>query len=272
MTRHPLLASILVATTALCGAAYAAEHDAPPTTVQGTFQGTAARKTVDRDVVKLSTDGAAAYRDMSSARLALFEAEPARAKTLIERARTALAKAKTDDAVFTKAEAALNQPAGAKAPEGADAAKAVAWLPVDGQLTLGEDFVPTPEKTAAIDDANHSLQSGDRKGAAEKLRLAGIDVRTTVAVLPLARTTEDVGRAATLIEQGKYYEANAVLKQAEDRMRFDVADVALVPDKVAANAPEATPPKQDTATHDQAKNGTAETGSNATPAASRNPS
>lgn len=268
MKRHTLFASILVATTALGGAAFAAEHAAPP---QGALTESPARKAADRDVLKLSADGAATLRDIGDTRLALFEAEPAQAKTMIERAQTTLDRAKTDDAVFTKAEAALRQPAGTKAPQAADKG-AVAWLPVDSQITLGEDFVPTPEKNAAIADANHSLQSGDQKGATEKLRLAGIDVNTTVAVLPLAKTTEDVHQAASLIRQGKYYEANAVLKQAEGRMRFDVADIAMVPDKLAATT-KATPPKPDTAQQDQKAQGKtgqsaagpAVTGSHATP-------
>ncbi|KQT50379.1 hypothetical protein ASG52_06040 [Methylobacterium sp. Leaf456] len=266
MKRHTLLASILVATTALGGAALAAEHAAP---AQGTLIESPARNAVDRDVLKLSADGAAALRDIGGTRLALFEAEPAQAKTMIERAQTALDKARTDDAVFTKAEAALKPPAGTKAPETADKA-AVAWLPVDSQMTLGEDFVPTPAKNAAIADANHSLQSGDRKGATKKLRLAGIDVNTTVAVLPLAKTTEDVHRAASLIHQGHYYEANAVLKQAEGRMRFDVADIALVPDKVAAKAQK--PDRKDGAKTSQSDTSPAVTGSNATPQPAQNTS
>ncbi len=278
MKHHTLLASILVATTALGGAAYAAEHTAPPAAIQSTMKESPAQKAADRDVLKLSADGAAALRDIGGTRLALFEAEPAQAKTMIERAQTALDRAKTDDAVFTKAEAALKPPAGTKAPQTADKG-AVAWLPVDSQITLGEDFVPTPEKNAAIADANHSLKAGDQKGAAEKLRLAGIDVNTTVAVLPLAKTTEDVHQAASLIGQGKYYEANAVLKQAEGRMRFDVADIAMVPDKVAAN-PQKAAPKPDTAQHDQkaqakvnpSTTGPAVTGSNATPDTTKAPS
>jgi hypothetical protein len=79
MTRHSLLAGILVATTALGGAAYAAEHAAPPMTAQVPLTESPAQKSVDRDDIKLSADGAAAYRDMGSARLALFEVEPSRA-------------------------------------------------------------------------------------------------------------------------------------------------------------------------------------------------
>lgn len=261
MKRHSLIVSILVATTALGGAAYAAEQVATPPAMVGSLTDRPAQKAVDRDVLTLSADGAAAFRDMSGARFALFEADPARAKALIERARTALAQVSGDHSVSMKDGAALTPLTGARISHGAEPAKAVAWLPVAGQLTLGEDFVPTPKATAALAEANHSLQSGDRTSAAETLRLAGLDVNATVAVLPLAQTSADLQRAAGLIEQGRYYEANVALKQAEDRMRFDVSDIALVPETGAETAQRAIPPEPARARQDQARTGaTGQTG------------
>ena len=83
-------------------------------------------------------------------------------------------------------------------------------------------------------EANKSLMKGDKKAALEKLKLADGDVNFVMAVLPLNKTTADVDQAATLIDQGKYYEANAVLKTAEDRMRFDVVDAVGVPQTATA--------------------------------------
>lgn len=225
------LAAVLLASTVVGGVAYAAEQTAPASAVE-----TPAQKAVDRDVGKLSKDGAKALRDMNGARLAIFDAQPKQAKEMIDRAETALTKAKTDAAVFVKAESELKSPANktaAKTSEKTDVNEKLAWLPVDGQLTLGEDFVATPEKAAAVADANKSLQKGDKQGALEKLKLAHIDVNLTLAVLPLEKTTADVKQAATLIDQGKYYEANAVLKTAEDRVRFDVVDTILLPQAAA---------------------------------------
>ena len=79
----------------------------------------------------------------------------------------------------------------------------------------------------------------------EKLKLAHVDVNFTMAVLPLNKTITDVDQAATLINQGKYYEANAALKSAQDNMRFDVIDAIAVPQKATAatadkGAPQAT--------------------------------
>lgn len=249
MAHHKILASVLVATTMLGSVAYAAEQAARPATVQESQ----ARKTADKDVGRLSKDGAQAFRDIHLARVAIFDADPTRAKDLIGKAQSALTKAKADEAVFMKAEADLRGPAGiaaGKAPNAGDAASdgkadatpaatdAVAWLPIDAQLSLGESFVATPEKAAAVADANKSLHKGDKQAALEKLKLADINVTFTMAVLPLDKTTADVDQAASLIGQGKYYEANALLKSSEDRMRFDVVDAVAVPKTAGAKATE----------------------------------
>jgi len=50
------------------------------------------------------------------------------------------------------------------------------WLPVDGGLTLGEDFVATPAKAAGVAKANDQLKKGDHKQAMETLKLSEINV------------------------------------------------------------------------------------------------
>jgi YfdX protein len=110
---------------------------------------------------------------------------------------------------------------------------------------LGDDFVATPTKASAVTEANKNLAQGDQKGALEKLKLAHVDVNFTMAVLPLNTTIANVDQAAALIGQGKYYEANAALKTAQDNMRFDVINAVAVPQKATAaaadkGAPQAT--------------------------------
>ncbi|WP_062219155.1 YfdX family protein [Aureimonas sp. D3] len=232
MKAYQIVAAVLLASTAV-GGAYAADQaaKAEPAAV------VAAEKTADKDVGKLSADGAQAFRDMHDARLAIFNADPKDAKTLIAKAEKAIDKAKTDDAVFWKAEnkldAKLNQIAektkGSAKTATDDVTQEVAWLPIDGQLVLGEDFVATPEKAAAIKKANESVQKGDRKAALETLKLADVNVGFSMAVLPLDKTAHDIGEAAKLIDGGKFYEANALLKGTEERIRFDVLDVNAVP-------------------------------------------
>ncbi|MGU3422949.1 YfdX family protein [Methylobacterium sp. D54C] len=248
------MAAAFVLTTILGGAAYAAESAVQ----HNGAQISASQAAVDKDVGKLSKDGAQGFRDLQLTRLAIFEANPTQAKDMIAKAQAAFAKAKTDDAVFTKAEADFSKPADltaqkATASRDKDDAKPaakeqVAWVPVDAQLTLGDDFVATPAKASAVTEANKNLAQGDQKGALEKLRLANVDVNFTMAVLPLNKTVADVDQAATLINQGKYYEANAVLKAAQDDVRFDVINAVAIPqtakaataDKGAPQAPGAT--------------------------------
>lgn len=249
MTYRTSMAAALVLTTILGGTAFAADQAAQ----QSATPMPANQAKIDKDVGRLSKDGAQAFRDLQLTRVAIFEADPAQAKDMIGKAQAAFAKAKTDDAVFTKAEADLKTPAdmaghkamaqsattGAKTTQdSASAASAskqpVAWVPVDAQLTLGDDFVATPDKASAVTEANKNLARGDQKGALEKLKLAHVDVNFTMAVLPLDKTIADVDQAATLIGQGKYYEANAVLKTAQDRMRFDVIDAVALPQKAKA--------------------------------------
>lgn len=245
MSYRKSLTAALVLTTALCGTAFAAEQ-------MTQHQTNSSQTAIDRDVGKLSKDGAQGFRDLQMTRLAIFEANPAQAKDMIAKAQAAFSKVKSDETVFTKAEADLKTPADlankAKPQAAATDAKPtskeqVAWVPVDAQLTLGDDFVATPTKASAVTEANSKLAHGDQKGALEKLKLAHVDVNFTMAVLPLNKTVADIDQASSLIGQGKYYEANAVLKSAQDGMRFDVIDAVAVPQATASttgNAPAQT--------------------------------
>jgi hypothetical protein len=271
MNKTRTVAAFLAATSLLSGVALANDAVKPATAPPMS----AAQQAADKDVGRLSKDGAQAFRDLHLARIAIFDADPTLAKTLIGKAQASLAKAKTDEAVYTKAEADLRSPdkhaamakavdAKASDAQAADAKTAVAktadakaadaktadaktaetkastqptaWLPVDGQLTLGEDFVATPTKAAAVATANKSLEKGDRKSAIDQLKLAGVDMNFVLAVVPLNQTTTEVDQAASLIGQGKYYEGNALLKKVEDGVRFDVVNVFGTPQKGAAPA------------------------------------
>ena len=86
MSYRKSLAVALVATTILGGAAYATEQATTPATTHES----AAQRAVDQDVGKLSKDGAQAFRDMHLARIAIFDADPAQAKSLIAKAQAAL--------------------------------------------------------------------------------------------------------------------------------------------------------------------------------------
>jgi hypothetical protein len=92
-------------------------------------------------------------------------------------------------------------------------------------MTLSEDYVDTPAKSAGIAKANKQLKDGDHKSAMETLKLADIKVSFVSEVAPVEKTMAGIKKADQLIGDGKYYEANQALKSVEDGYRFDVSAV-----------------------------------------------
>jgi hypothetical protein len=182
----------------------------------------------DRDVAKLSKDGYMAMRDIRQARIAIFNGQPTQAKAFTNEAQAAFEKAKSDETAFTKAESDLRAPSGTTQRGSGEAASTTPkiWIPVDGSMTLGEDYIDTPEKSASVAKANEQVKKGDHKNAMETLKLANIDVSFVLEVAPLENTMTGIKKAAQLIETGKYYEANQALKGVEDGFRLDVTDFA----------------------------------------------
>ena len=72
---------------------------------------TAPQAAADKDLAKFSADGATAFEDMSLTRRALFEGRTDDAKKYVALADSGFNKAKTDNTVYTKAEADLKTPA-----------------------------------------------------------------------------------------------------------------------------------------------------------------
>lgn len=239
----------LTATTLLTAGFARAASDTTATAPAQKSEQAAATK----DFGKLSAEGSNGFQDLTLTRIAIFDGRIDDAKKYVKRAETAFDKAKTDDTVFTKAEADLTPPAAKNAPSKQTVGSAstpanntpdktsanqrspeqlkkpIAWLPVDGALSINEDYTGNSEKTAAVAEANKHLKTGDRNGAIEKLKLADLNLDVTLAVVPLEQTMDDVHQAATLINDGKYYEASQLLRQAQDGERYDVTDIIATP-------------------------------------------
>jgi hypothetical protein len=236
----------LTATTLLTASLARAASEPTPGQQTPKLEKTSANK----DFGKLSADGSNAFQDLTLTRLAIFDGRIDDAKKYIQRAEAAFGKAKTDETVFTKAEADLKQPKAKTTPTDqtvgaappavnkpvadksmAQIDKPIAWLPVDGAISINEDYTGNSTKAAAVAEANKSLKSGDRNEAMEKLKLADLDIDITLAVVPLEQTINDVHQAAGLINDGKYYEASQLLRQAQDGERFDVSNIIAAPSK-----------------------------------------
>jgi len=238
-TRNAFLVA-LGATTILSASAVWAAETAPMKEANATPQ----QASADKDFVKFSADGAAAFDNILLTRRALYEGRTDDAKKFVALADAGFNKAKADNTVYTKAEADLKAPTAkadtAKPSPSADAApdtaatmesKPIAWVPIDGSITIAEDITGDAAKTAAAGDANTSLQKGDREGAVQKLKVAGIEVAIVLAVMPIDKTIDKVHKAAELIDAGKYYEGGQELRMALADERFDMVDNMGTPKK-----------------------------------------
>ena len=160
------------------------------------------------DVMQVAVQGANAMRDIQLARLALFHGQPDSAKKLTDDAASLLAGDSKDWAKFVKA-----------APK----AKMIddQYVVINATVALSEDYIATPAKESAIKTANGKMAKGDWKGAVDTLQLAGISVLQTQYLMPLNQTRKAVASAQKLLSSGKYYEANLVLKGAEEGIVID---------------------------------------------------
>ena len=242
--------AVALATTAMFGScsALAAEQPNAASTANAN-QPVAATQNTNKEFGKLSADGRKAFQDVRLARLAIFDGDTDQAKKYADEAKAAITKAKTDNTAFVKAEASLKPPAGVSQRTGAQGGSdkstqgttPTAWLPVDGGLTLGDDFVASSAKASGIAKANDQLKKGDHKQAMQTLKLSEIDVTFVTEVAPLDKTISGIDNAAQLIDSGKYYEGNQALKAVEDGIRFDVAVVSAGPEKASSTSDKAAP-------------------------------
>ena len=161
----------------------------------------------------------------------------------MDEAKTAIAKAKTDDTAFTKAESDLKTPPAMAKPEAdkvTPSTTPVAWIPVDGSLTLDEDYTATPDKAKGVATANEKLKQGQSKDAMEALKLAQINAVFVTELAPMESTMNGIDKAAQLVDSGQYYQGNQALKGVEDGIRFDTVDMTSLPTPKSMKAPAST--------------------------------
>ena len=100
---------------------------------------------------------------------------------------------------------------------------------IDGQLSLADDFVMTPEKKVHVDKANESFKKGDHTTGLQELRLGAIDVNYTRWWIPIAPAEAHLDQAIKLANESKYYEANLALKAVEDSVTLDSISFSDLP-------------------------------------------
>jgi hypothetical protein len=235
MSNTKMFAVVLLTATAISSAAFAADRTAN--------QSATGQSAADHDFTKLSTDGLKAFQDVRLARVAIFDGQTKQAKTYVNEAKAEIAKAETDNTAFTKAESDIKTPSAMAKPDAGKTAASttpasttpasttpasttpIAWIPVDGALTLDEDYTATPEKAKGVAAANEKLKNGQSKEAMDALKLAQIDAIFVTELAPMKSTVNGIDKAAQLVDEGQYYQANQQLKAVEDGVRFDAIDM-----------------------------------------------
>jgi hypothetical protein len=179
-----------------------------------------------QQLLKVSQEGFAAIRAVRAARVAIFNGQPNVATEMLNKAKTNLDTASKDAPLFVaNTEATVNGTVVADAMT----VGAMNWIPIDGQVLLADTYVASPQNTEHIQKANEHFKNGESKEAIEELKLAEIDVTCTRVMMPLAATAKCVAEAAKLVAEQKYYEANLVLKTAEDGLVVKSASLLEMP-------------------------------------------
>lgn len=163
-----------------------------------------AESSVADDLDRISDDGLDALQQIYAARIAIFEGDPKEAAELIAEAQADLKDAAKDA-----------EKIGIKGKQGA------VQVPIDARLTLADDFVLTPAKAEKIAKVDAHLKKGETKEAVEVLREAGIYLNISVVLLPLDSARSALEKAAKMVEEGHFYDANLALKSIEDSVVVD---------------------------------------------------
>ena len=173
---------------------------------------------VTQALVRFSQSGHDAIHEIDDARLAIFNGDVDIAKQMLADAKMSMANAKKEAPTFTNTTTMTVQ---GKEVSSQTATMKVDVVPVDGDVVLAEDYVPTPEKTQHIDKANSHLKNGEQKEAIEELQLADIDVNLSRVWMPISSSEKHLDDAIALLNDNKYYEANLALKAIEDGLTVD---------------------------------------------------
>ncbi|MHC3320170.1 YfdX family protein [Salmonella enterica] len=200
--KKSILAMTLTTVLGVSGAAFADTGTAPQTT--GSPLTASQWRTVD-NIAKIGNE---AMQDVQLARVSLFNGDTKSAKKLLSDAQQKINDDKTDWTKFIKKDK--------KTPVDGDN-----YIVINASMSINEDYQASGEKTKAIKNANEKLKKGDKKGAIEALKLAGITVVENEVLMPLKQTRTDIQKAIALFDDGKYYQANLMLLSAEEGIILD---------------------------------------------------
>jgi hypothetical protein len=227
-TAHVLAPALALALASFSLGPASAQEAVKPASSTATPSTTATQNSDAQALMKFSDEGHSAIQDVSEARVAIFDGNPKLAMDMISKATVSVDKAEAEAPSFA---AKMKESVQGKVPDAEAAMEKGQMVPVDGQISLAEDYVPTPEKNAHIAKANEHLKNGQTQQALDELRLGQIDVMYNRVWMPLASTKTHLADATKLMDDHKYYEANLALKAVGDSLQTDSVDLVGTPVK-----------------------------------------
>lgn len=171
---------------------------------------------------KISGQAWQAMRNVGMSRFELFNGQTQKAEQLASQAEKLLNDDSIDWLRYVKSNKTSPQ-------------KGDKYIRINSSITVAEDYIPPGPKTDAINKANQKMKAGDKKGAIDALKLAGISVIENQELIPLQQTRKDVNTALTLMHEGKYYQAGLMLKSAQDSVIVDSQSVQESPAQPVQN-------------------------------------
>ncbi len=207
--------SVLAADAAPAASAPAAATAAQSAAAQPEAGDNASEQATEKELIKVSEDAAITMHNVRGARLSIFNGQPGQALTYVDAAVARAAAAVADAEKYA---------VDANVPEKDDA-----YVPYDASLTVLDTFEPSKAKLQHIAKANEHLHRGEKQEAMEVLKLGEVDVAVTARLVPVKLAKKHIDAAAKLVGEGKYYEANLVLKSVEDATIIETFAIDAVP-------------------------------------------
>lgn len=180
----------------------------------------------EKDWLKVSDDAMTSMYDLNRARHAIFNGNPAQARTFLDAAVTRIDAASKDAQQY-----ALD----VKAPRPGDQ-----YVPFNTSLTVLDTIKPTDAKAEHLAKANDHLQKGEKQKAMEELQISEVDAAITTSLIPVNFAKAQITQAAELAKKGQYYEANLALKAVDDSVLMQVFDLDNLPKASTQNTANVT--------------------------------
>jgi hypothetical protein len=103
-------------------------------------------------------------------------------------------------------------------------------VPIYGDLSYVEDFVPTQNSKSHLDKAKEHLKKGDKKSAQNELKAAGEAISYSEVDLPLSKTQQNIKTALIALNQNDPNTATKQLALVENNLQINFTTIGEQPD------------------------------------------